>query len=438
MTIWTQLLPGVRDARLPLAAGLIWALVGALALRYVPEPIKQGDLANSIRAVASAVPEPVLVGVGLFGAYLLGVVLTQLGQVVLKLLSGLTNLAPIVAGGLIVFGLLAVIFRLLLVAVAAMAVLAWRESKKPGATSYVDLISTDFTRLCVWCLRFWSDRWRELQVAWDPSRDQIALMVREESARTLATSQSVRSGLIDRIPRGMLWDAVRATNLQDTEFQRVLTRSASPVKAVPLAQAVRRIKRQPEIEASIRAALEEKIATHSEARHGLMRAVVNSSRLLADVRGRVDRAHVQLRAQYEGIYNEYDRLRSEGEFRTGIALPLTALISVMTYSLVDELGVSNEKSMVFYGIALVTGLAMLIAGDSKKAEAASLLYSSVLQRLVSPSDTRVYGIEFFPIKNAGFEIDLEIFRPLTVRLGRIRRRLDRLGPVRWVRRRLTR
>ncbi|MFG1816870.1 hypothetical protein ACGFIF_24145 [Kribbella sp. NPDC049174] len=435
MTIWTQFLPGVRDARLPLAAGSVWALVGSLLFRYLPDQVEHGELAKSIRTAVAVAPATVVVGVGLFGAYLLGIVLTELSQIVLRLVNGLARLMPVLVGILILLWFLASFLRLLLVAVAALAVLAWHESRKSGGVSYVDLLSFSFTRLCLWCLRFCSDRWQDVKLAWDPSREQIATMVKEESARTLAASDGVRHSLISRIPRGMLWDALRATNLQDAEFQRVQALQVPALASVPLARAVRKIKKVPELEGTIRAALEEKVATHSEARHALISAVVNIARLQADVRNRVDRAHVQLRAQYESVYNEYDRLRSEGEFRTGIALPLTALIAALGYATIDEFDISRENGIWFYVIAGVTGLAMLTAGEGKKSEAAHLLYSSVRQQLVLPTETRTYGIEFFPIKHAGVEIDLEVFRPLIDRARKVRSWFCALPIVRRIHRR---
>jgi len=418
-----------------MAAGSVWALVGALLFRYLPDRVEHGELARSIEAAVVATPVPLVVGIGLFGAYLLGIVLTQLGQILLRVVNGLANLMPIAVVVFIILWFLASFLRLLLVAIAALAVLSWHESKNSGGVKYVDLLSLAFTRLCLSCLRFCSDRWQQLKMAWDPSREQIALMVKEESARTLASSDSVRSSLIGRIPQGLLFDAVRATNLQEAEFQRVLAVQAPALTSVPLARAVRKIKRMPEVEAIIRAALDAKVATHSEARHALISAVVNTTRLQADVRNRVDRAHVELRANHEAVYNEYDRLRAEGEFRTGIALPLTALTFALGYLVVDELGVSPDNDVWVYVVAAVAGLAMLTAGNGKKSEAANLLYSSVRQQLVLTTDTRTYGLEFFPIKHAGVEIDLENFRPLIDRAGRVLRWFRALPLVRRIHRR---
>jgi hypothetical protein len=147
------------------------------------------------------------------------------------------------------------------------------------------------------------------------------------------------------------------------------------------------------------------------------------------MRTRVERAHVQLRAQHEGVYNEYDRLRAEGEFRTAIAVPFVALLSSISYLLIDELHVSGDRRSVFYVVVGVTGLFMLAAGGGKKSEAASLLYASVRQQLVVNADARSYGIEYFPVKFHGVDVDLE---PLGLAAGSARRLLER------VRARLTR
>lgn len=423
MTIWTQFLPGVRETRLPLAVGAIWVIAGCLLFRYLPGELRHGELAREVEQTVKALPNAVVVGVGVFAVYLVGIVLTEIGQMVERIVVGAWNIVPILGVGLVSFVVVLAFLRHVIIATVLIAFLAWLKWRTLSGVRYFDYLSQVLTRVLLSVFRFVSEAWQDLKVAWDPSRAQVEYMVGEEANRALATSADIRSRLLGRLPAGLLLDAIRATNLQDADFQRKLKVLQPTFEQLPLKQAVRRLRTSPEIADVVRAAIEEKIAGNDQARQNFVAKMVNTSRLRADVQNRVERAHVQLRAQHEGVYNEYDRLRAEGEFRTAIAVPFVALLATISYLLIHELQITGDGRSVFYIAAGVTGMLMFAAGKGKKSEAAHLLYSTVRQQLVVNADTRTYGVEYFPVKFYGLDIDLE---PLGVAAKSARKTLRRI------------
>jgi hypothetical protein len=93
----------------------------------------------------------------------------------------------------------------------------------------------------------------------------------------------------------------------------------------------------------------------------------------------------------KGVYNEYDRLRAEGELRIAIAFPFFALPATISYLLIEELRITGDGRYAFYAVAM--------------------LYSAVRRQLVLNADTRLYGVEYFSIKYYGVDVNLEVLRP---------------------------
>jgi hypothetical protein len=406
-----------------LAVGAIWVLAGALLYRFLPVELRHGELVKEVQQAVKVLPNAVVIGVCVFAVYLLGIVLTEVGRMTEQIVIGMWNIVPILAVVVVSFVLTLAFLRHVIIATVLIAFLAWLKWRTLSGVQYLDYLSQVLTRGLLSVVRFTSDSWQDLQNAWDPSRAQVDYMVKEETNRILATSAEIRSRLLSRLPVRLLPDAIRATNLQDADFQRELRSMQPPIQQLPLKQAVRRLKSSPEIADVVRVAIDAKIAGNDQARQNFIAKVVNTTRLRTDVRNRVERAHVQLRAQHEGVYNEYDRLRAEGEFRTAIAVPFVALLSTISYLLIHELQITGDSRYLFYVAVGVTGLFMLAAGDGKKSEAANLLYSSVRQQLVVNADTRTYGIEYFPVKFYGVDIDLE---PVGLAAGSLRKFVRRV------------
>lgn len=136
---------------------------------------------------------------------------------------------------------------------------------------------------------------------------------------------------------------------------------------------------------------------------------------------RIAEARVRLQVDQPAVYDQYDRLRSEGEFRTSIAIPLGACIVLFGYILANlsptlagwpigevlrswsgsawltdhpALGSVVARAAVLPWISWIVGLALLAmcvaAGRVKDAEAARLLYASIRQEIMKVKSTDVF------------------------------------------------
>jgi hypothetical protein len=145
---------------------------------------------------------------------------------------------------------------------------------------------------------------------------------------------------------------------------------------------------------------------------------------------RIAEARVRLKADQPAVYDEYDRIRSEGDFRTAIAIPLAACVVLFGYMVAGQAPglVGGPLRAVFEGISSwsmlsehpglrsfvdkagnvpwlswIVGVLLLVAciaaGRVKDAEAARLLYASIRQKIMEvdcadlfqDSDVRVRG-----------------------------------------------
>lgn len=86
MTILSQVLPGLRDLRAPLAAGVLWVLVALVFSDLLPSELLHGELAQRVAATAENAPQALAIPLGVLGLYLLGVVFTEIAGIVVGLI----------------------------------------------------------------------------------------------------------------------------------------------------------------------------------------------------------------------------------------------------------------------------------------------------------------------------------------------------------------
>ncbi|MGC5033972.1 hypothetical protein [Micromonospora sp. DT229] len=94
---------------------------------------------------------------------------------------------------------------------------------------------------------------------------------------------------------------------------------------------LQRRKRTEEVDADLRKALQEKLSTGAEARRAFARSALDYSELRGILRRRLERAELVLRSDNPDVFMDYDRVRSEGELRSAVGLPVTGLLVVGAY-----------------------------------------------------------------------------------------------------------
>src|SRR5262249_35919692 len=130
------------------------------------------------------------------------------------------------------------------------------------------------------------------------------------------------------------------------------------------------------------------------------------------LRRQLEQADHQLRSTRPELYAEYDRVRAEGEFRTGVALPLAALIAVAAYKWHLEFNIRSETT-VFYTVVGVPAFVWIVIGRAGKEQtnnAKRMLYAAIREKTVILTQQAKVGETIFVYKPLP-----EINRPAVIR-----------------------
>ncbi len=433
MGFLAQLLPGLRELRLPLAVGTLWAVAAALLSHLLPAPLLQqlAQASEPTRAIVDRLPGTVTLGLAGAAVYLVGVVMHEIGQVLVRVLA-----AASIPGALAFVVYLFVMFLATSSAIALAGILSlvfagayiiWRRETKeatrepvaPGTTSwfgttgsvtqlalpfpdvrlarepippFVDWFS-DGIRTGVRDIRrkgpsMLLEASQELSAAWDPSRDQVNYFLQEEVDRYLAASPHLLRDLVEGLPKDSLREAAE---LMQLELQEIANAADLPGGILENWSDLANVLTT-EKEGGLRVAVVE--AVHKAAREEVrlrrefIRRFADTTSLRRDVRQRVERAQVRLRADHVPLYDEYDRLRAEGEFRVGVAVPAGASLLGAGVLVADAIPWLADHLYVTALPALIVTFLLLSAGTGKKNEASQLLFASVSQEVIVNRDIR--------------------------------------------------
>jgi hypothetical protein len=148
---------------------------------------------------------------------------------------------------------------------------------------------------------------------------------------------------------------------------------------------------------AVRTALVSILESGPQQRSTFAKWVLDPERLREGLKKRLERAAILLRAERPEVYEEYDRLRAEGAFRSGVSVPTATLLVSIGYWVI--IGLSPPTSNLparFAGLAaggLVVMLMLDFSGERKTSEATWTLYSSIRHELVSAQREQQYGLE---------------------------------------------
>jgi len=397
MGLLTQLLPGLRDLRTPAAAGVLWVLAAVLASRLLPAELLT-ELEELVRAVQEAfapLPAVVVGPLAGLGVYLLGVVMTLIGSAIIRLLNA--AFTPEVYAALFFVAFVrfawqipAFILVVSVVFLAFSAFLIWRHEGK--RQSYLDVLDALWRELVVerapgLALRAWTALIASLR----PDREQIAYFVEQDAQRQIDASPKLLESLIERLPARQLPRALRTV---DVSFQDVKAEHPEATEGISnwdeltdhLTQ--QRYGREQSIAGDLRNMLLAATLDDERRRQRFVRRFTYPSALHEETIGRLEQTDIRLKVEQPALYDQYDRLRAEGEFREGVALPVTAVILAFVVLVSREIEWLGERIWVAPLIALVVLLLFILAARSKTAAASRMLYGAVRQAIIEHRETR--------------------------------------------------
>lgn len=316
MNILTELLPGARQLRAPLAIGYLWLFAVWINDSRLPHNIRHSDLV--VRAVADAyVMTPLLlIVITSFVAYVVGLLMQIFDDFIVKVMAIVTPIAFLLA-------CMALVVFLWPVSVPTAAIIIglslwWRRRAKelviPEIKQRLISITLPVAEVVYTLLE-------TTQRIWFPARLVKNKLVSEKLAELLDRNPDARQQFCDTLTLVRLRIACHVAGLSAGSVS--LTTSEGDV--VNVSKAAARVTIDRENEHILRQYLLERLEESHETSAEVAFRVMHK----ADVRGLIDRAlentESWLRAEKPNVFEACDRLRAEAEFRCGLAVPLAAV-----------------------------------------------------------------------------------------------------------------
>ncbi|HET6483455.1 MAG TPA: hypothetical protein VFG35_25930 [Actinoplanes sp.] len=166
-----------------------------------------------------------------------------------------------------------------------------------------------------------------------------------------------------------------------------------------------RVRRIPEVTELARQIVIEQLKTDSNARFQFTTQVFNLGPMHESLQGRIEDAKVYLRKENNELYQEYDRMVAEGEFRRGVAIPLLGLIAVVSIAALKSLSIPVEtQNLTIPAItAIVISGSIYRAGTNRLRESLAFMYSCVNSGYAGLGERKIFGEAMFvPQETNGF------------------------------------
>ncbi len=403
MNILAQVLPGLRDLRVPLALGLLWLTTFALLFRQLPPTVatEGADALREFQPFIEVLPNAVKLSVAAIGVYLLGVLAEEVGRLIGMIVSAVRPTSDGQVTGLVALGVLFALgtfmeqlwipLLALLTFMLAIAYISWRVDGRrlPFTTSLVK----NSLPLALRGLREWLLQLADILArAWSPTAEQVDFFVAQRDLTLLERPEFLQELLrtSDTLDLAVLAERV---GLEVREALEGLTYEDMEPLPTDWRDFYNAIQGGTDKHALTRAAIK-------DVRLSLMRSLTRAaesdphisqmvvSRLYdrravrREVARRVEEANVRLKAEQPALYDEYDRLIAEGEFRRSTAVPVAALLGAVAATADDQLGLTPTQWAWVAGALACVSLAMFSAGRYKSLAATRLLYASVRQEVI--------------------------------------------------------
>ncbi|MEU1601827.1 hypothetical protein [Micromonospora matsumotoense] len=387
MNILSQIVPGLRDARTPFAVGLIWVIAGWLGASLFPESVIKEQIITDAVTQIGKLPTEVTVSVAVFLIYVSGVLLNammRLVRVLIIIALGLGAVGLTVLAMVLLLRLLIVCASFLLIVLMVWALVRW---KRLGGGTYWQSLEDSLAAVFHVLARNFDQTIASYRRVLEPDLQIFDDLVDQELELYFDRNGGFLLDAVTKLKRGLLYQTAIAAGVTLAEVYAHATperrgefRSLRNLYDLRL----QRRKCSDAIDGDLRKALHEKIASSAEARREFARSALDYSELRGILRRRLERAELVLRDDKPDVFMDYDRVRSEGELRSSIGLPVAALIAVGAYKwhLVFH---ASESLTAFWWLcvaAAAIGAALHAAGEALVKKSNRMLYISVRSELI--------------------------------------------------------
>jgi hypothetical protein len=388
MNILSDLLAGARQVRTPLAVGYVWLLAAWVNATRAPASIRHAALiTRATQDLKELSPVAVIVIISCL-AYLLGLFFELFDDFVVKL--GVTIAAGLMFFGLVILAFVSAVvfwpFTLVLISVAfigfILSVRGKTDKIEAGARRFAFnlllFLSSYAYRLRGVVSRMWSSV--------SPVRNDLVAgsVIKlldehpEEFHRFFETLSTY--GL-----RVACYYLVRGVNKSSPEIRGAngeVTNISKLAAQTPMDSASEQLMRE---------YLTQRCETSPEIQKTIVIRVMNVSDVRDLVNRAIDNAVAHIQAESPGVFDSYDRLRSESELRCGVSVPLgVALFSAASL-------LSPHPALML--LAAAPAIFVYFSGMKKQEEATGIIVRSIAAQ-VTPVNLNVTDVRLlsWPIK----------------------------------------
>jgi hypothetical protein len=420
MNILSQVVPGLRDTRTPFSVGLLWSGTLWLIFFLVPEQDWRNSHIEPVVEPLQALPDQLLLVFGIFLIYLLGVLLEMLSRIfwgLCMIALVLLSIALVFAAFRSVGAALSLIFVILIAFAIYVALAASRMRRKLLDEPYWKVLEDTTLQSIESIGGRIAAFFRQVREIAEPDYGNFQELLKTDLESAFGENPGILDNALKVMTSDTLSKAAEAVYLSNREVYPFATEEQKPriVRADDISLLSFYIRRDDSIAKVARAAIAQKLKEDSAARVEFAAAVFNLKAQRDRLRARMEQAEVVLRVNYKDLHNEIDRVRSEGEFRKGVAWPLTAFSIAAVLTIYDFLGlrVTVGAGLMLVVAAVGAGVMIHAAGAERTRRASQLLYACLLQNLVGVTREKLYGDELFiPLERPRIERTPEIRRKI--------------------------
>jgi hypothetical protein len=363
MNLLTELLPGARQLRAPLAVGYLWLLVAWINIPRLPSGFNGSPLVHRAASDLHHM-SPVLIVVGIsFFAYLVGLFFEVFDEAMVKIAATVVVAFLALASVLVIPAFLVMLWPIALPVILILAALSWWRMKKEK-TGVIAEVAQRLVNLFLNFIDYYYLAKDSLLRVWSSANPVRQELISERIFELLYRNPDVMKRFCDTLTPMAL--RIACHNAGISSGGQTMVAPSGQVLDMPKVAA--RLFLDKESERLLRLYLRDRLESPE-----ICKTVAARTMDTADVRRLVDRALANadtwVRAERPNVFEACDRLRAEGEFRRGIAVPLAVALA----------SACSLYTSSIWAIIAVTAPTLLVhfSGLKKQENAASIVVDCV-------------------------------------------------------------
>jgi hypothetical protein len=401
--------------RTPLAVGVIWALTFWVLSLSLPPAFWSASLLRSVGSQVSRTPFELDLSIAILVVYIVGVVLEALGKLILGIFRfglGVTLVASILAIVAITVRFLWYLPLTAMFLVAGYAFLLHRRGDgRPYKQVLHDILLEAWARIAT---PFHSYA-LEIARSFVPDYRMFKELAKFELEEYFAKNPDFLKNAVNDLDDLMLKRALEMVGVTLADVAgHVAEASRTTVFAAPsIVDLWSATIANEAFRDAMKAALYSVLERSAAVRQVFAESCLDTEGLNDALRGSIREAETRFRVDQSDLFADFDRLKAEGEFRSGVAVPVAALVGACAYTWQRHLDGGHGR-VIFWALvaSAVIGVVLDQRGALKTRKARQLLYSCIRQELVKILRTKRFGKPILVKRLLPFGVDASNYNAL--------------------------